>query len=177
MVDYHFTDKSAYRGQPKEIWVWIDKDFAAPDQEGIIQAVTSWNQSLNGFIKLQVANPNSSQPWRPEQPRDVDWIVTKVAAGDVHFPLVKPDVRVLACVDVIGGHNIYIAKEIVMDDDIYYISMHEMAHLLGADHKGDSLMYPLYDKDRFHCIDPLTTLQVALYNNLPPANLNYCTKW
>jgi hypothetical protein len=174
--EYHYTDKVAYHGKPKEIWVWIDKEFDVFDRIAITEAMASWNKSLNGYIELKPVNKYISQD-RPEMPRDQDWIFTKVDPGSASLAKAKAGQVTIGTADFIGGHNVFLARQSMNLGDVYYVSLHEMGHLLGADHRGEKLMYPTYTEDRFHCIDWLTVSQVAVWNNLPISEMNYCTRY
>lgn len=164
---YHYTDKVSYAGEPKVISVWISPDFDVFDRTHITDAIASWNGSLNGYVKLKISL---------EMPSDNDWVIVKVPAQDSTLP--KVDARhgqyVLGAVDEIGGHNMFLARETMSSGDVYFVTLHEIGHLLGAEHLGNHLMYPHHDREKFHCIDKQTAMQISSYQKIPAENINYC---
>ena len=173
---YHYTSKEMYNGKPKVIWVWIDNNFDTFEKISISEALWTWNNSLNGYIELRPILPYG-QPDRPEMPSDKDWVISKVKPGDNHLPAVEAGHKVLGAADMVGGHNMFLAPGAMEISDVYYVTLHEVGHLLGAEHRGEKLMFPHFNKVKFHCTDYLTVQQIADYQNIPVRNLNYCTKY
>ncbi len=171
---WHYTNRAWYEGKPKTIWVWIDNSFDTYDKINITEAMALWNKSLNGYIELRSVLPYG-QPEAPKAPREQDWVITKVPPGDSSLPHVDAGTKILGAVNVIGGNKMFLARD-AMDHvgDIYGVTLHEIGHLLGAEHMGDHLMYPHYDRDKFHCIDLVTALQVSKKQNIPAGRINYC---
>ena len=80
----------------------------------------------------------------------------------------------MAFTDAVGGYKIYLVRDRDGNDDIKYLMLHEIGHLLGASHTETGLMSPMMDKQQFACIDYSTIVQVSLYQHLPVDDLNYC---
>lgn len=173
---YHYSDNKAPKVQSLDIWVWIDNTFDDDDRASITDALGAWNKSLNGYITLLPVSNTLCQD-RPEMPRDIDWVVTKVDPGSNSLAKAIEGQITLGTADFVGGHNIFLARDSMNPEDVYYVSLHEIGHLLGADHKGAQLMYPTYTQDGFHCIDYLTVWQVASHYNIPVTNVNYCMRY
>ncbi len=175
-VSYHYTDRKTYQGPSLDVWVWIDNSFDDVDRASITQAVMTWNRSLNGYITLLPVDKNICQD-RPDMPRDIDWVVTKVDPGSNSLAKATEGQITLGTADFVGGHNIFLARDSMATEDVYYVSLHEIGHLLGAEHKGLRLMFPTYTQDGFHCIDYLTAWQVSGHYNIPVTNMNYCMRY
>jgi hypothetical protein len=172
---YTYTDKPIYLGENKLVWVFIDQHFDPFEKMQISEALASWNKALNGYIELKPVL-NVVQEHQPDHPGDNDWVIQKVVPRAEVFPKVDAGSRVLGVADSVGGHYIFLASDVISIANLYYVSMHEMGHLLGAQHQSKDLMSPHFNKEHFHCIDAQTIMQVAKAQKLPLKDLNFCTR-
>jgi hypothetical protein len=80
----------------------------------------------------------------------------------------------LGLANKVGGSWLYIVRDRLGDVDITPVTLHELGHLLGAQHTEHYLMNPTYIKLQYACIDLDTIDRVAERWNLPLNKLNYC---
>ncbi len=84
----------------------------------------------------------------------------------------------LGCVDVIGGHNIYINRHMINNQfKLRGVILHEVGHLLGAHHTTTGLMKPEYSDKEYSFIDQKTISEVARFwtpshSQVSPPTLN-----
>jgi hypothetical protein len=169
---YTYTDKSTNPYPAKEtIWIYLDPTFDIFDQISISEAVASWDHSLNNYLNLRMALLSQYQDDQPAYVRTNDWIIIKVNAGDKRIPPINPGRVIMGYAE---KNHIYLARNIMQVKDVYPISLHEIGHLLGAQHQGKLLMFPNYQPQKFNCIDKQTVKQVAKINHLPFDHLNFC---
>lgn len=154
--------------------IYIDQEFGEADKIEIDNAIGQWNFAFNGYVKLEAVDWHFQMETNKiiEGLHRGGWFILKV---DSNNEIVQGhQTRALAFANKISGNYIYIIRDRIQTDDIKYISMHEMGHLLGSDHIGKLLMFPYYNKSRFQCIDWDTLQEVARAQHLEVSNLNYC---
>ena len=181
--DFTYTQKDPYPQLPlRVIPIWVDKTFGGADRVSIDKAIEMWNYSLNGYIKLQVVDLQFDMETEKilAQINQGGWLVLKIehdnAMVPVHDKQREPGSMTLAFVERVGGHHLYLIRDRVGNDDVFGLTLHEMGHLLGAQHVGDRLMYPHFSQTRTQCIDKESMLAVAAYWKLPADQLNYCVE-
>ncbi len=147
------------------IRIQVDGDFGEADKMSIDEAVDQWNYVLNGYIVLKVYNWNYVRGSEKIEPGE--FLIIKIGE-----PYMKDNK--LAYADRIGGNVIFVLRDKLNNEDISYLMLHEIGHLLGAGHLGERLMSTGYEQERYKCVDYLTMKQVADKWNLPIDKLNYC---
>lgn len=80
----------------------------------------------------------------------------------------------LGLANKVNGNWLWIVRDRLGDSDITTVTMHELGHLLGAEHTVRYLMSPDYSKIEYQCIDRSAIVQVADRWNLPMSKLSYC---
>jgi predicted Zn-dependent protease len=158
--------------------VYIEESFTLKDKGSIISAIDSWNKSLNGYIVLKVESTefklNAASKVKAQS--DESYLILKLYSSNEM--IVKrdegTDFVTLGLANKVGGNWMYIIRDRLGDDDITPIAMHELAHLLGADHTDRYLMNRTYIRTQYKCIDADTIKQVADKWMLPMKKLNYC---
>ena len=177
---YEYTNKPAYEGRPiRTISIWIDKDFASYDQRYIAEAVATWNMALNGYIKLKIVNTsldleNGKVDELETWDRVDGWVFIKIDSDNKFIPKAEKGYQVIGFTERIGGHRLMLIRDRINYYDVVGVTMHEMGHLLGSDHVGTRLMYPIFDTVRGQCIDYDTIVAVAKYQKLSVSDLNFC---
>jgi Matrixin len=174
---YTYTNKTTYLGPPaRQIPIWVDKNFGAADKIAIDDAVNAWNYALNGFIVLKVVDTEFDMeiPKIVDQVKSNGWLFMRIDSSNPMVPILKDGFRTIGFCEVVGGHHLYLVRDRMFNSDVFGVTMHEMGHLLGAEHKGDKLMYPHFTRARFQCVDLVTIQQVADYNHIPADRLNFC---
>mgnify|MGYP003328398273 CR=1 FL=1 len=179
----YVTVKNQRTGQDTRVApVFIDSSFSDLDKKNISHAVEQWNFALNGHLRFEVYENEGA--WRIQ---DIDraffehgLVIIKLSSKNCDFiPDFEVDpsgrTKILAWVNKIGGYKIYVVRDRLRDDDVFYIMQHEIGHALGARHKpGKNLMYFEYYRDYYMCIDKQTTDQAAEFLGIPPKEMNYC---
>lgn len=173
----------------KVIPVYIDKAFSAPRKAALISAVATWNHGLNQQIVLRIVSTEfNMEPTVIKEAQDADgFLFLQVEEGNKLIPDDLPLVEcrkvkdchyTLAWADRAPGHMIHLIRSRLNDDDIGYVALHEIAHLLGMQHTttGGTLSFPTYSKDAYLCIDYQTMHQIADRNGLNIDYLNYCRR-
>jgi hypothetical protein len=74
----------------------------------------------------------------------------------------------------IGSPIVYLVRDRLQNEDIYYVTLHELGHALGARHDADGLMYRYYRREVWQCVDRLAIRQVASYYHWDIHTVNYC---
>lgn len=153
--------------------VWIDKTFSNQDKLDIDNAINQWNYVLNGTMKLiPVSYEFDMEPEIIHQAINEHGLLVLKIYSSSHM---IPHNNTLAWVNGLGGITLYVVKNRVPHEMMTPVMLHEIGHVLGADHQdGFTLMNPQFDEDKYSCIDYETVKQVSLYNFIPVAYLNYC---
>jgi hypothetical protein len=155
----------------KEYIMYVDSSFGEMDMIEIDNAVNQWNYSLNGAIRIKMVRGQGSSEGN-------SWIIKKIDSKYNSIPDFWRDGRkyyVLAWANKIGGDKVYVIRDRVISRWIHGLMMHEIGHLLGADHDSGHLMKYVFNENEYRCIDYTTMKQVATYNGLDLRRLNYCT--
>ena len=161
--------------------IWIDKDFGEADDVAIQAALDQWTYALNGYITFDVKSTkfNMEDSVLHDVRAGRAWVFLKV---DSQNEFIKQQDSsngremhiVLACTDRIGGHTLYVVRDRITNQQVTGIMMHEIGHLLGANHFPGSLMDPAFEEDNTRCVDLMTLEQVAYYQRLDYHRMNYC---
>jgi len=179
---FHYINSGGYTPIPvKTINIWIDKDFGEGDQIAIDDAIKQWNYALNGYVKLEVVSTKFDM--EPEIIRTVlnggGWLLLKIQEpnsmiddGPVENGV--PKSYTLAWANAIGGNRIYFIRNRLKNEWMVGVALHEMGHLLGAQHDDVYLMAPHYNWEDYRCVDYEALKRVAEYQHIPMSKLNYC---
>jgi hypothetical protein len=176
---FHYVQHNGYSPLAlRYIPVYVDKDFGELDKLAIDDAVRQWNFAMNGYVKLEV----QSQPFDME----IDiirkclsggcWMIMKI---DSLNPMVgavdpTPETRTLAWANDIGGNRVYVIRDRIQNKWMTGIMLHEMGHLLGAQHDNVYLMRPHFNWEDYRCVDYQALKLVAEAQHIPMEHLNYC---
>ena len=155
--------------------MWIDKNFPLTEQKEIERAIAEWNTALNQGLAMQVASVKFDMEWSEIErclSENGIMILSVPSYGDVMRYV--DDGNIGAKTDKIGGNVIYLLNDRVNKDNIFAFTLHEMGHVLGAEHTEHGLMYPRYRSNKTYCVDKEAVEQVARYNGLDINKLNYC---
>ncbi len=160
----------------KSYHIYVDREFGEADKVSIMQAVEQWNFALNGYIKIDIVEWNFQM--LPSQIKEGmennGWFFLKIDSHSKFLPDTKIGKIVLAYCDKILGTRMFMIRDRMGNEDVQPIVLHEIGHLLGAEHVGHQLMYPYYGKERFRCVDWESINFVARQQHLDVNNLNYC---
>lgn len=154
--------------------VYIDDNFTLKDKGSIVQAVKNWNEVLSGFVILKVESINSDLS---KIDSDQVYMIEKVYSSSkmiVDRDKLEDHMITLGLANKVGGNHIWIVRDRLGDDDITAVAMHEIGHLLGAEHTAKHLMSPGYNVKEYQCIDKSAVDQVAKYMQIPISKLSYC---
>lgn len=165
-----------------EYKVWVDKGFGNADRLAIDDAIRQWNYSMNGYVKVTVVSYDFDMEIDVlKQVRDSGgWLIMKI---DSMNPMVddgptvngKPKSYTLAWVNGVGGTKMWVIRDRIMDSRwMTGIVLHELGHMLGADHDEMYLMGSKFDWEKFRCVDYHAALLVATAQGIPIGRMNYC---
>lgn len=175
---FTYVDHTALRGKTvREIPIWVDKNFAEVDRVSIANAVATWNHALNGYVHLSIVDREFDMEVSKiiDQVHAGGWLFLKIKSGSPIIPVAKSGYRVLGFTEIVGGQHLWLVIDRLANEDVFGITLHEIGHLLGANHtSGEHLMFPYYTRARYQCIDKESLSKVAAYYKLPLSNLNYC---
>lgn len=164
----------------KVIKVHMDKNFGAADKVALDNALMQWNYALNGYLRLELVDTNFDM--QPDVIRQCMlgncWMILKT---DSNNPMVaeldktkKGKSYTLAWADSIGGNRMWMIRDRMSNEWVTGIALHEMGHLLGAEHDDVYLMQPMFHWEQARCVDYEALRRVAEYQHLPFSKLNYC---
>lgn len=183
----NYTHKPLASNSPTIFPVYVDKNFGSADQLAIQQALEQWNYVFNGHAKLVIVSNHFDMEISLIQQcqQQHGFLIMKL---DVNNPITQhadyiaqtehngnPNGHSLGFTPAIGDHTIYLVRDRLGSEDVYYIIMHEMGHALGARHTDHGLMYAQYSQEEFQCADYSAVIQVANYQHWPIQDLNYCS--
>lgn len=157
-----------------EMPVYIDENFGAADKVEIVKAIEQWNYVLNGNVELKVVQEHMNPG--PLELADIyhqGGLAIIKSVGGPKFKMDHDGLHILAFCDFVGGKIVYVLRDRINNWDLYWLMMHEIAHILGASH-GSHLMAPTYSMEDYQCVDKTTAAQVAKFFRLEKNDLNYC---
>ena len=68
----------------------------------------------------------------------------------------------------------WIVRDRLRNEWVTGVVLHELAHMLGAEHDEVYLMQPHFKWEDYRCVDKWTMMQVAKYQHISMGSLNYC---
>lgn len=152
-------------GEPVKQYVCIN----LPEKQRIAahQAVEGWDHALHQWkhliaVDIKPITPDGEEP--PHCDTFVHEVVTDQGGSDFHSG---------AWASQVGGMVIFMRKG-YYELDTRGILLHELGHVLGAQHLPGTLMSPTYFKYDFECPDGPTVAQVAAWNQVDLNLLCWC---
>ncbi len=175
--EYSVKHPSPARTHTEHWPVTISAKFTEAQTKDIKAALDEWNFTLNGYghydlVKEKANDVEIDLALLGTLASDQGLVFTTVSAFD---PEVVPNV--LAWVEDLGAHQIFVVADRLGGRDFKTIAMHEMGHTLGLEHVDvrGSLMGPYYPANETGgCIDEVTAINVASIHHWHVENLNYC---
>lgn len=185
---YTYTSNAPAIGAPRSVIpIYVDRTFGEQDKLAIDNAINQWNYALNQQMVLQVVSyqfdMEPSLIIKAQQ--DHAFMFLKVDNKAPGIPDDVPEDKcrrmpkcqlTLAWADKIGGTTVKVVRNRIGDDDLEYVMLHEIGHLLYLKHvkNPNMLMYDAYSKYSALCIDQDSVQKVANTYNLEYAYMNYC---
>lgn len=182
MEPARYTQVQQFVGEPRRVIpVVVDKTFSTDDQKAIDDSIAAWNYVLNGYLVMKV------ESWTFDMEIPVlkniisrhGLVILKVDHTSSLIPD-KKNAPTLAWANEIGGTKVWVVRDRIGTEDMFPIMLHELGHILGAEHEEDKpefkgyLMYPHYSRGTYNCIDGKAMRKVAKFQMLLPDGLNYC---
>jgi hypothetical protein len=181
VLPFHYIQSGGYSQVAlRTVHIWIDKEFGAGDQVAIDDAIRQWNFALNGYVKLEVMSTTFDMEPEVINRANLEggWLIMKVHSGNSIIPDQpingKLQYYTLAWVNEIGGHHMWMVRDRLRNEWMTGVALHEIGHMLGAEHDDVYLMQPHFNWEDYRCVDQYTLKQVALYQHIQLKNLNYC---
>jgi len=178
---YYYTHNTYYDHPSKVILVYVDGDFGEADRVEMQKAIDQWNFALNGRVRIEVKtwDFNMGNSDIKEAMGNGGWMIHKI---DSTNPMIiagttNKDGTVMetcAWVNHVGGNEMWIVRDRIQSTWVFGIMMHELGHLLGADHNGKLLMAPVYNAFDYRCVDYDTMVMVTDHLALSIGSVNYC---
>lgn len=180
---FHYISVPGYSYSPLKVYkVWVDKNFGEADKVAIDDAIKQWNYAMNGYVVIQV------ESYTFDMEIDVlkrvsngeGWVFLKIDSSStliddgVKGPDGRPKFYTLAWVNEIGGNRMWMVRDRIANRAVVGVTLHEIGHLLGANHDTVYLMQPHYNWEDYRCVDYQALVRVAEYQHLPTGRLNYC---
>lgn len=185
---YIYTSKTNPNIKPKYIIpIFVDKNFSNQDKMNIDNAINQWNYVLNGQMILQVLSYEFDM--QPNLIIEIQnrngFLLLKVDRNTPNIPDSMSENKckqithckyTLAWADKIGGNVIKVVRDRINEDDLQYLILHEIGHLLYLTHVNnkESLMYSSYTKYGYLCVDQDSASKVANNYGLDIKQMNYC---
>lgn len=189
---HYYTNNPQLATNIKTINIYIDKNFTKEDQKFIIKGISQWNYALNNQMLLNIIDYNfDMEPLKIKKAiEDGSFLILKVNSDNLELPdKINPEKcknnktcsHTLAWCDKIGGNTIKIVRDrISHQENLEYITLHEIGHLLYLSHQpkdNNSLMYPYFSDFSYSCIEYESIIKVSEKYNLNQDYLNYCIKY
>lgn len=147
--------------------VYVDERFDEADRTTILAAIEEWNAALNGRLLLV------PQPW------DLDAVAGDPNAIAIYWTTDKIaprpsllDPQAIGWTDQTGGRFVWAIRDRIPDAHLRPFTLHELGHVLGAEHTDSGLMRAALDPKA--CIDLGAIEQVARHLKVPTYALAWC---
>lgn len=170
--------------EPRVVKVFVDATFGIDEVDQIEDAIERWNYTLNGVLTLQLENRSlmMEQSLLAEIVGRGDYVVFSITSSQsaVADTITYKDgkelrARTLAYCDKIGGHYVYLLMDRLSLSNVRWVMMHEIGHLLGAEHQSDGLMYRYYRGNNYRCVDHRTLEQISRAQRITLSRLRGCS--
>lgn len=177
MFPPHYTTHPSISQVPLRIVpLALDIRFSHEEHQQLHKAIDEWNMALNNEMRLDVYTDAFDMA-----DEDIKFIYDHHGAMLLSVPksaspvkFLNSDVRAAAYGIGLDCNTIYFIQEKVDAARIHNIALHELGHLLGAEHTHYGLMLFRDDPVQHQCIDYSAIEQVATYNHLNIQALNWC---
>jgi hypothetical protein len=175
--DYSVKHASPARTHTEHWAVTVSDKFTEAQEKQIEDALDEWNYTLNGYGHYDLVKKNANDievelALFGTLATDQGLVFTTVSVLDES---VQPGV--LAWVEDLGAHHVFVVSDRIGSRDFKTIVMHEMGHTLGLEHVDvrGSLMGAFYPANETGgCIDEVTAINVAAVHHWHVENMNYC---
>jgi len=154
--------------------VYVDSSFTDKQKADIAQSLKIWNDALVGQHKFEVVYVGEI----------TDEVQAKVEKTDFGLIIHKDNDEdliaegVLAYVDGLRGHNMFVETDFIGERNLVAILIHEAGHVLGLPHiiiQG-TVMAPSYALHQPNCIDEITARELVTVRprDFKLELINYC---
>lgn len=127
---------------------------------GAEEAVAMWDRALERWIRVRVSSRDGLG--------DCDVRVTVVD------PREHPG-NALGWTRCVGCREVFLARG-KYERDVRGVLLHELGHVLGAQHVPGTLMNATYDRHVYECPDAATVAQVAAWHRVDIDLLSWCSR-
>lgn len=166
--------------------VYIDNTFNDVELATINQVVKEWNYVLNGYVVWKIeltaidhTNEKATKYLIKQMSQNHEGIMVLGMNhdDDLVSDTIDEEDSVLAFVNGLGerGQVMVVLRDRIGHKNLHKILLHEFGHAMGGEHVNtDSLMFPIYSRRQFDCVDKITAAQAATFFNLKLEYLNFC---
>lgn len=177
MVSPHYTTHPSTAQIPlRVVPLALDIRFPLDQRQELHKAIDEWNVALNSEMRLDIYTDafdmaDDEIKFIYDHQGAMLLSVPKSASPVKHL---RDDLRAAAYGIGIDCNTIYFIQEKITAARMHNVALHELGHLLGAEHTHSGLMLLQDDPVQHQCIDFSAIEQVATYNHLNLQALNWC---
>ena len=169
---YYYLERERVEVETDIKRVYIDVYFSDVEFREINRAIDRWNLVLNGYLELRYSDRFDGEIDKiREAEMGEAYLIMRLG---VNSPLIKNEYNkmTLGFTDAIGGKYLYLVPIYIGENDLYGVVLHEIGHLMGAEHTESGLMKANYNIGSEVCIDKGTVIQVGY----DWRGMNYCVR-
>lgn len=157
--------------------VYIDTThFSFSEISEIELGIRTWDFALNGYLRLDIHRRALDIRQMRMITSSGGYVIIQIEGSSKLLKHLNNAGGTWGYASCVGCHMIGLVRGRIPSGYLVGVTLHEIGHLLGADH-GDGLMYPYVgDIHQYECIDRGVIEQVAKRWRLPVDRLNYCIK-
>ena len=154
------------------VFFYVDQRFTEVELVEIKEGIHEWDYVLNGNIEFRYGGRHNMEDWvLSEMNFGRGVLINKVSEDCPYIPMINGRVLAFAIsrtISVIEGRVSFLEMRGVI--------LHEIGHVLGLGHFGDSVMKSSYDWHMHYCISRDVILEIHKLWGFDMKSLNYCLR-
>lgn len=148
---------------------YIDNRFSDLELAEIQESIKEWDYVLNGNLTLRYGGRHDMEEYILNKNEAV--LINKVTSDCTFIPMVKNQVLAFVL-----GRAIFVIEGRVSFLYLRGVLLHEIGHILGMGHFGETLMRPEYDYTLHYCISKEVVLHISKLWGFEEKSMNYCMR-